>query len=218
MPVPTLKIKPSASVLWGLSLVLPFAYLLCLTLTQNQYIPFFQILFFLIPSFWLLRRYQIQSIPAPHIATNLTLTIAVSLAATVGLNEVLAYWLQIFPVPEEFRLSFQAMFSLGKPYGLYLDLLTIALIPSVAEEFFFRGFLQSAFATHFGPKIALLITSVIFAIYHVNPWFIPFYLLLGLLFGWIAQRTKSHWYAALAHFVNNAYGVIMVYWLESSGS
>jgi len=57
----------------------------------------------------------------------------------------------------------------------------------------------------------LIITSLFFALYHVNPWFFPFYFILSCFFGAVLNRTGNLGMAVLAHFINNLFGVVMYY-------
>lgn len=72
--------------------------------------------------------------------------------------------------------------------------ISISVLAGVTEEVFFRGLLQ--------PRIGLVASSVFFGLIHVGygtalQVVAPF--LLGLLFGYLFQRTKSLWTAIVAH-------------------
>lgn len=93
--------------------------------------------------------------------------------------------------------------------------LTSAFIPAVAEEFFFRGFTLSAFRGRVSSVRAILYSSVIFGLFHVINGsvlsierFVPT-LLLGLILGLIAIRTKSLWPGILTHAMHNG----LLFWL-----
>jgi len=108
------------------------------------------------------------------------------------------------PAPEPALLGLQ--FALGIPLAL--------LILSPFQEFFFRGWLQPRFEASLGRWMGLLVTALGFALWHVLPplegsptstlAFTSIESILttvgmGLLFGYIFQRTRSIVAPWLAH-------------------
>lgn len=98
--------------------------------------------------------------------------------------------------------------------GLMLNLLMIAIIPSIGEELLFRGLMQRHLAESFrNVHIAIIVTAIIFSLVHFQPYsFLPRFF-LGIVLGYIFVMGKSIWYPIIAHFVNNAVGVIFYYML-----
>lgn len=108
------------------------------------------------------------------------------------------------PFPELTLLGLQL--AIGIPLAI--------LILSPFQEFFFRGWLQSRFEVSLGRWIGLLVTALGFALWHLLPPFtgsptstldvtsiesILTTLGMGLLFGYIFQRTRSIVAPWLAH-------------------
>jgi len=93
------------------------------------------------------------------------------------------------------------------PADLLLDM--IALLPAAAaEEIAFRGYLQRAFGEWRGPVIGILVSSVIFALFHalnphVNPMGLLNILLAGVVFAVSVERTGTLWLATGYHFLWN---------------
>lgn len=101
---------------------------------------------------------------------------------------------------------------------LLVNLLIIALIPAIGEEFIFRGCIQNIFTrltsnSHWGIWIAAIIFSAI----HVQ--FFGFFprMLLGVLFGYLFVWSRSIWIPATAHFINNGTAVITAYVYQKQG-
>ncbi|MFG0262581.1 MAG: ABC transporter permease subunit/CPBP intramembrane protease [Novipirellula sp. JB048] len=98
-----------------------------------------------------------------------------------------------------------------KQVPVWLLLLTFAIAPAVIEELCFRGFLFSAFARVMSPLQTILLTSVLFGLFHVltgNALLIERFIpttLLGLMLGWIAYRTGSVVPGMVMHFVHNGW-------------
>ena len=99
---------------------------------------------------------------------------------------------------------------------LFLGLIIIALIPALGEEFLFRGLLQRNFQSFMNPHIAVWLSAILFSAFHLQFFgFIP-RMLLGALFGYLYLWSGNLWVAIIAHFVNNAFTLIMRYLYNKS--
>lgn len=102
---------------------------------------------------------------------------------------------------------------LAIPLGLRL--FTLAIVPAICEEWFFRGILLSSImgdsAERSGrrEKMAILITAALFAAFHVlvqDQLFFERFLpscLMGLVLGWVCVRTRSLFPGILLHSLHN---------------
>lgn len=97
-------------------------------------------------------------------------------------------------------------------YHYLLNLLVIAVLPAIGEEFIFRGLLQKILADWTKNSfIAILVASAVFSAFHMQFYgFIP-RLFLGIYFGLIFYWSKNIWLAVWAHFLNNAMAVSLYY-------
>jgi len=102
-------------------------------------------------------------------------------------------------------------------YGLLLNLLIIAVIPAISEEFLFRGVLQNIFKQWFrNVHWAVIVTALIFSAVHGQFFgFLPRFV-LGLMLGYLFVMTRSIWAPVIAHFVNNGTATVVAF-LESKG-
>lgn len=176
-----------------------------------------EIIFFLLPALWFFKKFGLVN---SFSRQNLFLR---GVVVTVGMG-MLAYYFDLnvdgwirrgpFPIPPEIEKLFDVhQFMHDKlRYGFVIDLTLLALLPAVCEEMLFRGILQNGLLQKMSQPSAILIAGTLFAAYHLNPWLFPFYVVLGILFGWIYIRTNSLPLAMLAHFVNNAVGVVLYYY------
>lgn len=96
----------------------------------------------------------------------------------------------------------------GREY--IINILVIALSAGVAEEAFFRGFLLNGYE-HLGERKSILITAVLFGIFHFNIQNFIGPVFLGLVFGYLAIRTGSIIAPIAGHFINNAVSVTLMY-------
>jgi membrane protease YdiL (CAAX protease family) len=90
--------------------------------------------------------------------------------------------------------------------------ISIALLPAITEEFFYRGVMQSAAMKRWGPWVGLGVTAVLFSVVHLELAGGLSRILMGLWFGYLFWRTKSLWAGALAHACNNTWGVALANW------
>lgn len=94
-------------------------------------------------------------------------------------------------------------------WPLGISLLTIALLPAICEEVLFRGVLLRGLATRFHAPVAIGISAIVFAVYHMNLVQLLPTLTLGLLLGVIALRAASAVPTMLAHLLNNTIAILM---------
>lgn len=135
------------------------------------------------------------------------------------LNEKLSLPERWSDLMEKIRQSDEQSWELMKSYlstdniwGLLFNIFMIALIPAIGEEFLFRGILQRIFMEWFrNGHLAVLVAAVLFSLAHYQ--FLGFMprIILGTLFGYIFLWTGNIWLPVIAHFVNNAAGVVYYY-------
>jgi len=85
----------------------------------------------------------------------------------------------------------------------------LVLIGPVSEEVFFRGYVFRRLFSSAGPRAAYLVSALLFALIHWHPVGFPMYMLIGLVFCWVYQRTGSLWAPVFGHVIYNALVVTM---------
>lgn len=95
---------------------------------------------------------------------------------------------------------------------LMLNIFIFAILPAVAEEFFFRGIIQNLLIKSTGNTISsIVLTSAIFSLAHLNiKTIIPIFL-LGIVLGFIYNYYKNIWVAVAFHFTNNSIMIFSLY-------
>ena len=88
----------------------------------------------------------------------------------------------------------------------------VGVVPGFVEEILFRGYLQSRLLKRWSPIAAIGVSSVIFAIAHVDPLHAAIVFPVGVWLGIVAWRADCIWPAMLGHMVNNLAGVVAVQW------
>jgi sodium transport system permease protein len=89
----------------------------------------------------------------------------------------------------------------GSTWWMYL--LVYVLLPAISEELTFRGFILSGLRRRFPVWTAILISSFLFALYHMNVFQALPAFILGMVLGILAVRSGSIFPAMLFHLLYN---------------
>ena len=115
-----------------------------------------------------------------------------------------------------------SLFSVSDTRGAAIDsfissvspltaILLVAVLPALCEEFFCRGFLRHCFRNLGGDWFVIVVTAVMFGCLHLDLYSLLPTTMMGLLFGFLAVKTKSLLLPILLHFFNNAISVVVAY-------
>ena len=108
-------------------------------------------------------------------------------------------------LPDNMQDTFRAMSR--NAFGI----LSITIMAPMVEELLFRGAIQGHLQRKgIRPLYAILISSAIFGIVHMNPIQIPFAFAIGSIFGWLYYRTGSLVPGIIGHFINNTIATIQM--------
>lgn len=93
--------------------------------------------------------------------------------------------------------------------NILANLLVIAAVAGITEEFLFRGALQRIIGKWTSNHhIVIWTAAIIFSAFHMQFYgFLP-RMLLGAYFGYLLYWSRNIWIPVFAHFVNNAFAVI----------
>lgn len=129
-------------------------------------------------------------------------------------DSALAQWAK--PLEDQAEELTNAMLAMDGGVDLFWNIILVALIPAICEEFAFRGVLQSQLAKAFNNvHVGIWISAFLFSAIHFQFYgFIP-RMLLGALFGYMLIWTGSMWAPMVAHFTNNALSVLTFYFYQS---
>jgi uncharacterized protein len=87
--------------------------------------------------------------------------------------------------------------------------LLVGVIGPIGEEVMFRGVLQQTLAERIGHPVSVVLTALIFALFHVDVVMFAPLLVLGLILGILKAMFRSLWAPILFHVVNNTVSVIL---------
>lgn len=92
----------------------------------------------------------------------------------------------------------------------------IAVTPAICEEAVFRGVFLNSLMGRWNKWIPILITGIVFGMFHGSVVrFFPT-AILGIVMGYIVVETGNIFYSMLFHFVNNLFPVLLTQLLEIS--
>ncbi|WPU94459.1 CPBP family intramembrane glutamic endopeptidase [Mucilaginibacter sabulilitoris] len=104
------------------------------------------------------------------------------------------------------------MLTMNSVGSMLWAVFVVGLLTAIAEEFLFRGCLQTIFIkwtknTH----AAIWITAILFSTFHMEFFsFLP-RVALGVFFGYFVAWSGSVWTGVWAHFLNNGSAVVITY-------
>lgn len=94
-----------------------------------------------------------------------------------------------------------------------LGIVAIALMAPVAEEILFRwGVMGHILRKGCNPQTAIVVSSVLFGLAHLNPAQIFFGIIVGILLGLLYWKSNNILYPIILHILNNSIACILV-WL-----
>jgi sodium transport system permease protein len=155
---------------------------------------------------------QALALRLPPLSTFLA---AVALAGLllVPLSELTLFVLRQFPLLRELLDQRQPLVEelhtvrAGEGTFWWQYLLVFAVLGAICEELAFRGFILSGLRRRFGPWMAIVFSSLLFALYHMNVFQVIPAFVLGVVLGVLAVRGQSVVPAIVLHLLYN--GVLL---------
>jgi membrane protease YdiL (CAAX protease family) len=110
--------------------------------------------------------------------------------------------------------AYEAMIGEKSLINVLAALLFMALLPAIAEELFFRGFLLNVFNGIFrNMHMSILFSAFTFSLVHTQFLKIIPMFFLAVVFGYAVYWSGSVLTSIAAHFLNNALAVFQLYFL-----
>ncbi|NLK01735.1 MAG: CPBP family intramembrane metalloprotease [Clostridiaceae bacterium] len=111
-------------------------------------------------------------------------------------------WLQT-----QYDTYITAIQTLIQPEGyLWLEILAVVIMIPIAEELLFRGILQGEIRRVAPAWLAVLLSAVAFALFHLMPFQIAFVILPGLVLALVYELTRNLLIPIFMHMVYNFFG------------
>lgn len=99
---------------------------------------------------------------------------------------------------------------------LIIVLLVLSAMPGIGEELLFRGFTMGGIRCKIGAKWAIILSSLVFGLFHMSLVKLLPTALLGGCFAVITWRTGSIYIGMFLHFLNNAMSFLIIKYPEKA--
>jgi len=132
-----------------------------------------------------------------------------TLGAGILLSEADNAFRWCLPMPEWLTHAFQNLFFGGGCF--WGTVLTMVVVAPVTEELLCRGLIFRGLLKRHRTVTAVLLSSLLFALLHFNPWQFISAAVLGALFAWWFWETRSLVPCLVGHALNNTLVVCMPY-------
>ncbi|MFI4860067.1 MAG: lysostaphin resistance A-like protein [Phycisphaerales bacterium JB063] len=154
---------------------------------------------------------------------TLVLPVAFLSAMVVSVFTLIVAELFGYTTPDHGHVVLEMLANNDSPIVLLLMAISAVVLAPLTEELFFRGLVQTALLSTLGHHrrwTAILITATFFGVVHLGsvpaPMVVPL-ILLGIVFGWVYERTGSIWCAVLVHAGYNGVSVLLSQAAQSAG-
>jgi len=142
--------------------------------------------------------------------------VLLSIVGVLALQPVVQWLAQInkqLPLPETMRMLEQSQLELIQSVlesglGVEFNLVMLALVPGLCEELLFRGYAQRQFERATGVVGGILLSGILFGLYHLRLSQLLPLALLGIYLAYLTWRTGSLWPAILVHMAHNGIAVL----------
>lgn len=111
----------------------------------------------------------------------------------------------------EYKLLVNALLNDNSTFVLVLNVITIAVIPAIAEEWLFRGSFQRLLSEKLNIHLSVFLAAILFSIIHLEFSGFISRIALGMFLGYLFYYSGSLWTSIFAHAINNGAQVILMY-------
>lgn len=101
-------------------------------------------------------------------------------------------------------------------YPFIIQIILLAVIPPVVEEFIFRGLIYHSYRKN-GICGAALLSGLLFGVTHLNINQLCYAFVIGVMFAFLVEVTGSMWSSMIAHFAVNTYSITVMKILSLAG-
>jgi membrane protease YdiL (CAAX protease family) len=153
------------------------------------------------------------------------LVIGASLLVATSLSHITTY----IPIPESWKIEFNkleeeynrqvsAIITLKNSKDYIIALVIMAFVPALCEETFFRGGLQNFLSRGTNmPWLSIIVVSILFSLAHFSFYGFLSRFFLGVVLGALFHYSGKLWLSILAHFINNALAITVLYIATQQG-
>ena len=130
--------------------------------------------------------------------TGVAMSICGTSLVLFELNKVV---ISVIPMPELFQELIKS--TVGRETSFPSALFHAAIVAPYVEELLFRGIILFGLLSNHSRTCAIIWSSILFGVSHLNPWQFSPAFIYGILFAWWTISTGSLWPAVVGHAFNN---------------
>ncbi len=175
------------------------------------------------------RPVKLLGFPSSGMKVNQVVLAVLLVGSALLVSSSLSYFTNSVPIPEAWKIRFDkmeleyntqvsAIISLKNMKDYILALIIMAFLPALCEETLFRGGLQNFLtrATN-RPWLSIVAVSVLFSLAHFSFYGFLSRVFLGMVLGALFYYSGKLWLSIIAHFINNALAITMLYIATQQG-
>ncbi|MEA3422644.1 MAG: type II CAAX endopeptidase family protein [Bacillota bacterium] len=134
------------------------------------------------------------------------LIVLLSLPVVMLLNLITLYILEVLGRSISYDIPIAKNFA-----SVIFQFFIISISAGICEEVFFRGVILNTYTDYFSYKKAIIISALMFGMFHFNLQNILGPIYLGIVFGYLTLKTQSIVPAILGHMTNNGVAYVISY-------
>ena len=142
-----------------------------------------------------------------------SLLVATSLSYITNQTPIPASWkIRFDNLEDEYNRQVSAIISLKNSKDYIIALIIMAFLPALCEEALFRGGLQNLLTRGTAmPWMSIIVVSILFSLAHFSFYGFLSRFFLGIVLGALFHYSGKLWLSILAHFINNALAITVLY-------
>ena len=173
-----------------------------------------EILIIALPSIWFVKKRKL----------SLKRTFRLNKIGIKNIVLIFVITILMYPIASFFQNLFVNILNSFMPFNPYVlpeeiskipflwSIFFIAIVPGICEEIMFRGTILKAYEK-LGIKKAIIISAVLFGMFHFSLINLIAPAILGIVFGIMVYKTNSIYSSMLAHALNNSIALILNYFM-----
>jgi membrane protease YdiL (CAAX protease family) len=139
-----------------------------------------------------------NSVKSTVIALGLPIVLTTG-GAVFWISDITDLIVAFFPMSDAEYQMFNRFFN-----GGIISITTACLVAPTVEEILFRGIFLRSFLANYSARNAIILSSMLFALYHLNIYQFPVAFLFGCFSAWLYVNTRSLWPSIMAHITYNS--------------
>lgn len=167
---------------------------------------------------------------AADIKVSQAVLVILLIGASLLVATSLSYITNNTPIPESWKIRFDrleeeynrqvsAIITLKNSKEYIIALVVMAFLPALCEETLFRGGLQNFLTRGTNlPWVSIIVVSVLFSLAHFSFYGFLSRFFLGIVLGAVFHYSGKLWLCILAHFINNALAITVLYISTQQGT